>query len=119
MVKKHLPPSDVIDGALRLSGLSLGELAEAVGLKEATLYKARGGHIALSGQARRAIELFLAGRGKEAAAHGGALRSAAKADPLAEQLAFIRAHGTAEEVAILAETISAFHRQAVARRRKN
>ena len=116
-------PHEIIDRALRVTGLSLGELAAQIGLKEATLYKARGGHIALSVPARKAIGLLTAARaGADPAA--GALRSAKSVGgkavplaPLADQLAFIHQHATPEELKILAGTLDAFHRQIAARRR--
>ncbi|MDE1170788.1 MAG: hypothetical protein PW734_06205 [Verrucomicrobium sp.] len=119
MKKSQPSPADFIDRALRLTGLDLAGLAAELGLREATLYKARGGHIPLSSRARRALELLLAGRAPAA----GALRSAASgrsADAevaaLSERLHFLRRHATADEWRILSETVEAFHRRAAARK---
>ncbi len=113
-------PARIIDQAMRLTGLSLAGLAAQLGIKEATLYKARGGHIPLSSPARKALEHLLSSHAPAA----GALRSArgpskpgdAELAAAQERLAFLRQHATRDEWNILAGTIQAFHRQAAARK---
>ncbi len=118
-------PREIIDHARRVTGLDLGGLAAELGLKETTLYKARGGHIALSGPARRAIANLLAARtaGAEALSLSVLRKATPKASaplqPLADQLAFIHRHATADELQILAGTLEAFHRRIAERQRKN
>jgi len=119
-------PRDIIDQARRVTGLDLGGLAAELGLKEATLYKARGGHIALSGPARRAIANLIAARtaGAEALSlsvlrkRTPAAKAAAPLQPLADRLAFIHRHATPDELEILAGTLEAFHRRIAERCRK-
>ena len=118
------PPRELIDHALRVTGLTLGELAAQLGLKEATLYKARGGHIALSTPARQAIAHLLASKtGAAEALSVSVLRRSspkpASLQPLLDQLAFIQQHATPDERQILADTLAAFHRRIAERRRKN
>ncbi|HEY8965243.1 MAG TPA: hypothetical protein VIM58_02295, partial [Candidatus Methylacidiphilales bacterium] len=118
-------PSDAVDRALRLTGLDLPALAARLGVKEATLYKARLGHIPLSARTARAIDLLLAAHAPSAVpspAH--ALRSASRKETrsvplaaLAERLAFLHAHATDDELAILADTLEAFHHRVASRRR--
>jgi len=119
-------PREIIDHALRVTGLTLGALAAELGLKEATLYKARGGHIALSAPARQAIAHLLAGKAGAAALSLSVLRrnssaapkAAATLQPLVDQLAFIAQHATPDERQILADTLAAFHRRIAERQRK-
>ncbi len=119
-MKAALPPRDQIDRALRLTGLGLAALAAELGLKEATLYKARLGHIPLSAAAAKGLEHLLARRAPSADATVSALRSAqaaqaASADPLAEQLAYLQAHAAPEERALLADVIGGLHRRVASR----
>ncbi len=125
MKSTSVPASSVLDRALRLTGLSLAALAARLGVREATLYKARLGHIPLSAKTRKAIDLLLASLPSSSPSPAHALRSAgtagkapARSIPLSEmtdRLAFLHAHATEDELRLLAATIEAFHQQIAAR----
>ena len=110
----------LLDRAERLTGLGLAQLAAELGLKEATLYKARLGHIPLSAAAAKGLEHLVSLKSPGAPdATASALRSAkAKetADPLAEQLAYPRPHASDDERAPLADVIGSLHRRVSARK---
>lgn len=114
----------LLDRAERLTGLGLARLAAELGLKEATLYKARLGHIPLSAAAAKGLEHLVSLHARQASpapdATTGAFRTAkgapAAADPLAEQLAYLRAHASDDERALLADVIGSLHRRVSARK---
>ena len=126
-MKTPLPtPREIIDQARRVTGLTLAALAAELGLKEATLYKAAGGHIPLSTPARRAIANLLTARTAGTAALSLSVlksatlsKSTAPLQPLVDQLAFIHRHATPDERQILADTLAAFHRRIAERQRKS
>jgi hypothetical protein len=108
----------LLDRAERLTGLNLSQLAAELGLKEATLYKAKLGHIPLSATAAKSLEHLLSRSASAAAAPdatASALRSANGGDPLAEQLAYLRAHASEEERELLADVIGSLHRRVASR----
>lgn len=115
-----MDPRALLDRAQRLTGLGLGQLAAELGLKEATLYKARLGHIPLSAAAAKGLEHLVARHAAPSApdATASALRSAkgkGGGDPLSEQLAYLRAHATPEEKELLADVLGSLHRRVSAR----